>query len=178
MKYTTTLFLSFLLAGCTVHSTANDSKTFFINGIASASPAVGYGIKNLYEEHGSGAYYAYSSPAAGLTHINSIVEKISKDPSRVKLIGMSYGARIVHKIAHELDKKNINVQYIAIVDGAKTKAFPSNVVKLDNFYCTGGCIGGPVTVSPSTTYREFSYPGSHIPFANDARVHSRILSQL
>jgi len=168
-------------------SAATASRTYLINGIASAVPFIGYGMRNLKKKISGAKLFSYLTSGEG----KAVARNITKDAIslhaanpdvKINLIGISYGANMVTKIASSLAKKGISVNYLGIIDGTELTSLRSNVKKADNFTCTNSdCTGAKVRFSggnTSTVFKKFSIKSSHIPLGNNAQVHSRVIAQI
>lgn len=164
------------------------SKTYLINGLASAIDAVGYGFTNLSKKIPNSELYNYASFIESSTIIRSrvardIKREHLKDPNiEINLIGISFGANIVTIIAAELDRANIPVNYLVTMDGPAMRPVRDNVAKVDNFTCSGlTCFKTRSKLARGNTvteYASFKKRTSHIALADNSEVHARILSQL
>lgn len=163
-------------------------KTYLINGLASAMPFIGYGFNNLKGYLGHGKHYSYLTPVEGRVAVQpSVLAEIKrdykKDPTmQINLIGISYGANIVTSLAAQLNRANIPVNYLAVLDGPILTRVTPNVHRVDNFVCrVVGCMGQKVRLSKgnrTTIHTEFKYRTTHVGLGNDDRVHDRIKGQL
>lgn len=163
-------------------------RTYLINGLASAMPFIGYGFNNLKGKLGHGKHYAYLTPVEGRIAIQPAVlaeikREYRKDPTiEINLVGISYGANIVTALAAQLDRANIPVNYLAVLDGPVLVPVTKNVHRVDNFVCrTIGCMGQRVRLAggnKNTLHTEFTYRTSHVGLGDDNRVHQRIEGQL
>ncbi|MFK7902460.1 MAG: hypothetical protein AB8B49_06415 [Nitratireductor sp.] len=163
-------------------------KTYLINGLASVMPFVGYGFNNLKHKLGNAKHVSYATPVEGTLVVQTaIFQEIKKsykrDPSiAINLVGISYGGNIVTRLASMLDRENIPVNYLAVLDGPVLSKIPDNVHRVDNFVCRlPGCIGQKVRLTSdnkTTLHTEFKYKTFHIGLGDDDRVHKRIQGQL
>ena len=163
-------------------------KTYLINGLASSVESIGYGFTNLSKKIPGSKLHNYASFIESSTIIRSRVTKELKtayesNPNvEINLIGISFGANIVTLIAADLDRAGIPVNYLATMEGPAMVPIRDNVRVADNFSCTNlDCFRTKSRLSfgnKTTRYSAFKIKSSHIPLANNAQVHSRILSQL
>ncbi len=161
-------------------------RTYMVNGLASAVPHIGYGLKNLQKKLG-GKYYAYITPieASGMEYriLKNIEREYRKNPKiRINLIGVSYGGNIATWVATRLARKRIPVNYLGVIDAPAPSPISSNVHRADNSRCRLiGCIGAPLRRTPknkSTIMNGFTYRITHIRLPNDKRLQQRIIGQL
>jgi hypothetical protein len=163
-------------------------KTYLINGLASNIGNIGYGFTNLSKKIPGSILHNYASFIESSTVIRSKVTRELKaaykaDPKvEINLIGISFGANIVTIIAQELGRSNIPVNYLATLDGPAMIPIRDNVRVTDNFTCSNlDCFRTTSRLSwgnKKTVHRAYKLKTSHIPLANHATVHSRILAQI
>lgn len=163
-------------------------KTYLINGLASVMPFVGYGFNNLKKKLGQAKHYSYVTPVEGTLVVQTAVfseikKAYQKDPSIIiNLVGISYGGNIVTRVAAMLNRENIPVNYLAVLDGPVLSRISENVHRVDNFVCRlPGCMGQKVRLkkgNDTTLHTEFKYKTFHIGLGDDDRVHKRIQGQL
>lgn len=181
------LFSLSLFSLSNVANAAPASRTYLINGIASAVPFIGYGMRNLKKKIRGAKLFSYLTSSEG----NAVARNITKDAIalhaansavKINLIGISYGANMVTKIAGSLARKGISVHYLGIIDGTSLTSINSNVKKADNFTCTNSdCTGARARIAGGnnvTVLRAFSIKSSHIPLGNNKQVHRRVISQI
>ncbi|MBL4598290.1 MAG: hypothetical protein JKY82_04175 [Rhizobiaceae bacterium] len=188
MRFAIILFSIFFSLSMVSSSNAGAaSRTYLVNGIASAVPFIGYGMRNLKKKIRGAKLFSYLTSGEGKAVARSIVKdaaaRYANDPDiKINLIGISYGANMVTQIASSLAAKGVNVNYLGIIEGGKMSALRSNVQKADNFTCTNSdCTAGKVYVAGGnsvTVLKTFSIKSSHIPLANNAQVHSRVVAQI
>ena len=191
MRFTIILFSAlfslslFSLAGTA--NAASASRTYLINGIASAVPFIGYGMRNLKKKIRGAKLFSYLTSGEGSAVARSItrdaIKLHSANPDiKINLIGISYGANMVTKIANSLAGKGIAVNYVGIIDGTALTSLRSNVQKADNFTCTNSdCTGAVARIAGGnsvTVLRSFSIKSSHIPLGNNKQVHRRVIAQI
>ncbi|MCG6858196.1 MAG: hypothetical protein LJE67_09020 [Salaquimonas sp.] len=164
------------------------SKTYLINGLASAVPFIGYGFTNLQKKIPGAELYSYISPVEG----SMVIEpKIMADIRRqyranpdieINLIGISYGANLITRMVQQLDKEGIPVSYLGVLDGLPLAKVTPNVRRVDNFICNfPGCLRDKVRLTrgnDNTIQANFNYNTSHIALGNNEEVHTRILHQI
>ena len=165
-----------------------NQKTFLINGLASNVGTIGYGFTNLSKKIPGSKLHNYATFVESSTLIRSEVTKELKaahkqDPDvEINLIGISFGANIVTLIAADLDRVKIPVNYLVTLDGPAMVPIRSNVRIADNFTCTKlDCFKTSSKLSSKNKTTEFStykIKSSHIPLADHAEVHQRILAVL
>ena len=115
------------------------SKTYLINGLASAIPFIGYGMANLKKRIGGASLYSYVSPIEGTAFIQpKIIREIrslhrADRDIQINLIGISYGASMVTAISAILSKNSIPVNYLGVIDGSPLTKIHPNVRRVDNF---------------------------------------------
>jgi hypothetical protein len=177
-----------LLAPAGTADAAGRSKTYLINGLASAVPFIGYGFVNLKEKIPGAELYSYMSPVEGSAIVQpKIMADIRKafkaDPGvEINLIGISYGANLITRMAQQLNKEGIPVSYLGVLDGLPLVAVTPNVRRVDNFICNmPGCLRDDVELTRGnnlTISHEFKYATSHIALGGNEKVHQRILHQI
>lgn len=188
MRFAIILF-SFLLSLSFISTCAANaaSRTYLINGIASAVPFIGYGMRNLKKKIGGAKLFSYLTSAEGSAVARSItrdaIAAYAANPNiKINLIGISYGANMITKIAGSLARKNIPVNYLGIIDGTALTPLSANVRKADNFTCTNSdCTGARVSFAggnKTTVLKKFSIKSSHIPLGDNAQVHRRVVGQI
>ena len=183
-----TMLLSFLLFSIfSITSAQAASRTYLVNGIASAIPFIGYGMRNLKKKIGSAKLFSYITSAEGSAVARNItrdaIAQYKMNPNvKINLIGISYGANMITKIAGSLAAKGIPVNYLGIIDGTALTPLRSNVKRADNFTCTkSDCTGARVSFTggnKTTILKKFSINSSHIPLGDNAQVHRRVVSQI
>ena len=167
---------------------ALESKTYLINGLASAIPFIGYGMANLKKKIAGARLFSYVSPIEGSAVIQpSILREIRKlhrrNPNiQINLIGISYGATLVTTISSILAKENIPVNYLGVVDGRPLAKIHSNVRYVDNFTCTFiDCIGVRLKMARGNQQSEvaaFKFRSTHINLGNNNDMHNRVIQQI
>ena len=161
--------------------------SYFINGLASAIPDIGYGLRNLSRDL-HGRHYSYITPLESTGPIQvSVLSDIRKhrkvNPSaKINLIGISYGGNIATLIAQQLNLYKIPVNYLAVIDAPAPVPITRNVHRVDNFYCRRiGCIGQRIQLAwgnRDTIKEEFRVKSGHIQLGAMAIVEQRITGQL
>jgi len=164
------------------------SKTYLLNGLASAIPFIGYGFTNLSKKIPGSELYSYATPLEGSTVIRasvlrSIEAAYARDPHvEINLIGISYGTNVVTNIASVLHRKGIPVHYLAGVEGPLPRAIKANVEKADSFICTNlDCFRVPLRLASGnsqTQLSSFKVGMSHIPLGDSDELHNRVLQQI
>ncbi|MEM7465172.1 MAG: hypothetical protein AAF362_21090, partial [Pseudomonadota bacterium] len=149
-----------------------ETRTYLINGLASAVPFIGYGFANLKTKIPGSKLYSYLSPVEGAGVIQpQILADIRKAHRRnpdieINLIGISFGANLITRMAANLQKDGIEVSYMGLLDGLPLAPVTSNVRRVDNFICTTpGCLRDRVKLARGndlTIHNFFSYRTSHI----------------
>lgn len=162
-------------------------KTYLINGLLSAVPFIGYGFRNLHKKMPEAQIHSYISPvesnAVIMPQVLREIEAAYKvDPNvSVNLIGISLGADFITVVAERLNKKNIPVNYLGIVDGTSLRPIPANVRKADNLTCTLlDCTKAKARLARgnnSTIFTEKKFRSSHIPLGNNDELHARVIAQ-
>jgi hypothetical protein len=165
-----------------------ESRTFLINGLASAVPFIGYGFANLKKKIPGSELYSYISPVEGAAVIqpkimNDIRAAWRRNPGvEINLIGISFGANLITRMAGQLHKEGIQVSYLGVIDGLPLASVTPNVRRVDNFICNfPGCLRDRVRLTSdnkSTIQHDFAYNTSHIDLGNNEEVHTRILHQI
>lgn len=170
-----------------VSASAQTHKTYLVNGIASAVPFIGYGMRNLKKKIRGAKLFSYLTSAEGNVIRNSIIKDASAayaaNPNvKINLVGISYGANMISQIASSLGSKGIPVNYLGIIDGTNLAAIKSNVAKADNFVCTNAdCTGARMRLAGGnsvTATKVFTIKSSHIPLGDNATVHGRVVRQI
>lgn len=161
--------------------------SYFINGLASAVPEIGYGLRNLSQTL-SGRHYSYITPIESTGPIQVMVlsdirKRIKANPSaKINLVGISYGGNIATLIAQQLNLYKIKVNYLAVLDAPAPVPITRNVHRVDNFYCRRlGCIGQKVQLAwgnKETIKEEFRVRSGHIQLSATQVVETRITGQL
>ena len=181
--FTTLLSFSFL----TNSALAASSRTYLVNGIASAVPFIGYGMRNLKKKIRGAKLFSYITSGEGSRVARNITKEAialhAANPDiRINLIGISYGANMVTKIAGSLASRGIPVNYLGIIDGTSLTTIQANVRKADNFVCTGGdCTGANARIAAGNTttiFNKFSIKSAHIALGDNAQVHRRVVAQI
>lgn len=162
-------------------------KTYLINGLLSAVPFIGYGFRNLHKKMPEAQLFSYISPVESSTVIlprvlREIEQAYTKDPNvSVNLIGISLGADFITIVAERLNKKNIPVNYLGIVDGTNLRPITANVVKADNLTCTFlDCTRAKARLARGnrkTIFKQKKYRSSHIPLGNNDQLHAHVIAQ-
>ncbi len=164
------------------------TRTYLINGLASAIPFIGYGFHSLQDKIPGAELYSYMSPVEGAAIIQpKIMSDIRKawkrDPSvEINLIGISFGANLITRMAAQLNKEGIPVSYLGVVDGLPLVAVTPNVRRVDNFTCTiPGCLADKVRLTRGndlTIANAFKFTTTHIALGGNEEMHQRILHQI
>lgn len=172
----------------TAGAQAIEQKTYLINGLASAIPFIGYGFTNLQKKIPGAELYSYVSPVEGSAIIEpKILSEIRsawrRNPNvEINLIGISYGANLITRMAGILKKEGIAISYLGVVDGLPLAPVPSNVRRVDNFTCSAiGCLRDKVRLvkgNDVTIANAFNYATTHIAMGDRPEVHQRILHQI
>lgn len=165
-----------------------ESKTYLINGLASAIPFIGYGMANLKKKLQGASLYSYVSPVEGSVVIQpKILREIRQLHKRnrdiqINLIGISYGATMVTSISAILARENIPVNYLGVVDGRPLTRIHSNVRRVDNFTCSFiDCIGVKLRMANgnnATQKVSFKFRSTHINLGNNDDMHNRVIQQI
>jgi hypothetical protein len=164
------------------------SKTYLINGLASAIPFIGYGMANLKKRIGGASLYSYVSPIEGTAFIQpKIIREIrslhrANRDIQINLIGISYGASMVTAISAILSKNSIPVNYLGVIDGSPLTKIHPNVRRVDNFTCSFiDCIGARLRMASgngSTRQVSFKFRSTHINLGNNNDMHNRVIQQI
>lgn len=167
---------------------AVESKTYLINGLVSAVPFIGYGFANLQKKIPGAELYSYMSPVEGSAVVQTkILADIRKAYRRnpnveINLIGISYGANLITRMAATLEKEGIAISYLGVVDGLPLASVTPNVRRVDNFYCTvPGCLADKIRLTRDndvTIRHAFKYNTTHIALGDNEEMHRRILHQI
>ena len=176
-------------AGGFVHSAqAMESKTYLINGLASAVPFSGYGFSNLKKKIPNAELYSYISPVEGSAVIQpKILADIRRAHRRnpnieINLIGISYGANLITRMGAALERDGIEISYMGLLDGLPLAPVTRNVRRVDNFICTAiGCLRDKVRLAKGndlTIHHFFRYPSTHIALGDNGDIHQRIVHQI
>jgi len=171
-----------------VYTIPRERKTFLINGLASAVPFIGYGFTNLSKKIKNGKLYSYVTPVEGSVYagpavLKEILAAYSRNPNvEINLIGISYGANLVSRIAVKLHRKNIPVHYLGTIEGTSLLRIRSNVRTADNFTCTYlDCTRAKARLArgnQTTRLNSYKFKSSHIPLGDNAQMHSRVLRRI
>ena len=163
-------------------------KTYLINGLASAVPFIGYGFTNLSKKIEGGRLFSYITPVEGSWQaapavMKDILAAYARNPNvEINLIGISYGANLVSRIAIKLNRKHIPVHYLGTIEGTHLKRIPPNVRTADNFTCTHlDCTRARARLARGnqiTQLRSYKIKSSHIPLGNNPQMHNRVLRQI
>lgn len=165
-----------------------ETRTYLINGLASAVPFIGYGFANLKNKIPGAKLYSYLSPVEGAGVIQpQILSDIRAAHRRnpdveINLIGISFGANLITRMAANLQKDGIEVSYMGLLDGLPLAPVTKNVRRVDNFICTTpGCLRDRVKLARGndlTIHNFFSYRTSHIALGDNSQIHQRIMHQI
>lgn len=163
-------------------------KTYLINGLASAVPFIGYGFNNLSKKIEGGRLFSYITPIEGSLQaapavMKDILAAHARNPDvEINLIGISYGANLVSRIATKLHKKNIQVHYLGTIEGTHLKRIPPNVRTADNFTCTHlDCTRARARLARGnriTQLNSYKFNSSHIPLGNNREMHDQVLRRI
>lgn len=187
MKFAAIVFSALLLSSVFSTYAAAASRTYLVNGIASAVPFIGYGMRNLKKKIPGAKLFSYLTSGEGSAVARNIIKdataRHAADPNlSINLIGISYGANMVTKIAGTLASRGIAVNYLGIIDGTALTPLQSNVRKADNFICTNsGCTGARVRIAAGnnvTSFNKFTIKSAHIALGDHAKVHNRVIAQI
>lgn len=178
----------FTLGTQSTNAQASESRTYLINGLASAVPFIGYGFANLKKRIPDAELYSYLSPVEGAAVIQpKILADIRRAHRRnpdveINLIGISYGANLITRMAAALERDGIEVSYMGLLDGLPLAPVTKNVRRVDNFICTSvGCLRDKVRLARGndlTIHNFFKYRTSHIALGDNREVHQRIVHQI
>jgi hypothetical protein len=165
-----------------------ESRTYLINGLASAVPFIGYGFANLKKKIPGSELYSYMSPVEGAGVIQPMVLADIRAAHRrnpdveINLIGISFGANLITRMAAALQKEGIEISYMGLLDGLPLAPVTKNVRRVDNFICnTPGCLRDRVHLARGndlTIHNFFSFRSSHIALGDNPVIHQRILHQI
>lgn len=175
------LVFSMLFAGA-AHAAPN--KIYLVNGLLSR--VLGYGLTNLSKKIPSARHFKF---AGGVTQaaINGIIADATRaykaDPStRISLVGISQGGTAVAKIANALNKNGVKVHYLGIIEANANISVPSNVLKADNFICSGtSCLRNSVrraSGNSATQIKVFTLETGHVDSGNHPTMHRRVRAQV
>lgn len=164
------------------------SLTILIDGFASASPLIGYGLRNLKKRIPGAQLYSYVGAVEGWTYIGpKVVRDVEtayrSDPDiEINLIGASFGANLLTRIVARLDEKGVPISYLGIIDGLPLTPITPNVRRVDNFTCSlVGCLRDKIELTDGndlTITSAFNYKTTHIAISNHNEVQRRILYQI
>ncbi|MGI9401938.1 MAG: hypothetical protein ACR2O0_11835 [Rhizobiaceae bacterium] len=165
-----------------------NSLTILIDGFASASPLIGYGLRNLRKKIPDAQLYSYVGAVEGWTYIapkviRDVEKAYRRDPDiEINLIGVSFGANLLTRIVAKLDERGVPVSYLGIIDGLPLTPITPNVRRVDNFTCSlAGCLRDKIELTKnnySTIANAFDYKTTHIRISNHSEVQQRILHQI
>lgn len=183
------LLAVFLLApGTAAAAPLANSLTILIDGFASASPLIGYGLRNLKKKIPNAQLYSYVGAVEGWTYIApKVIRDVEKayggDPDiEINLIGASFGANLLTRIVAKLDKKGVPISYLGIIDGLPLTPITPNVRRVDNFTCSlVGCLRDKIELTKNNDFTiksTFDYKTTHIRISNHNEVQRRILQQI
>ncbi|MFZ1812968.1 MAG: hypothetical protein WAU16_00815 [Rhizobiaceae bacterium] len=179
-----------LLGVSMTHASAQqiESRTWLINGFASAVPFIGYGFTNLQKKIPNSELYSYIGPVEGAGFIQpkvlgEIRQAYKQNPDvEINLIGISFGANLLSRMVAELEKDGIPISYLGILDGLPLAPITKNVRRVDNFICNlPGCLRDKIRLTKGndiTIHNHFAYTTSHIALGDNDDVHQRILHQI
>ncbi len=163
-------------------------RTYLVNGLVSAVPFIGYGMRNLSKKAPHAKLFSYMTSVEGdgvirPGIIKDAAEAYAANPEvRINLIGISYGADMITRIAESLAGRGIPVNYLGIIDGTDLRPIRANVRKVDNFICTNAdCTREPVRLAAGNTVtvlQTIAIKSSHIPLGDNAQLHARVLAQI
>lgn len=163
-------------------------RTYLVNGLVSAVPFIGYGMRNLAKKAPHAKLFSYMTSVEGdgvirPGIIKDAAQAYAANPNvRINLIGISYGADMITRIAETLAGRGIPVNYMGIIDGTDLRPIRSNVRKVDNFICTNAdCTQEPVRLAggnTATVLQTIAIKSSHIPLGDNAQLHARVIAQI
>ena len=171
-----------LLIAANAH--AGGRKVYLVNGLF--SKALGYGLTNLAAKIPDARHFKFAGGVSQAA-INGISADATKaynaDPSvKISLVGRSQGANAVTQIASALARNGVQVHYLGVIEGGSLTPVPSNVLKADNFICSGGgCARKPLSLASgnsTTRLATIEVDTGHIDSSNHPRTQNRILSQI
>jgi len=164
------------------------TRTYLINGLGSHLEEIAFGFENLSKKIPGAKLYNYSTITAGSTVIRNRIERDiraahKRDPNvRINLIGHSLGANIATIIAASLERDDIEVDYLATVDGPAMVPLYANVKAADNFTCTDPtCFKTSSKLyyrNEQTKHRNFRLDAKHLTLSNHRKVHERIIQKV
>ena len=177
-----------ILASAPANAQRVESKTYLINGLASAIPFVGYGFANLKKQIPGAELYSYMSPVEGAAVVQpKIMSDIRaahrRNPNiEINLIGISFGANLITRMAASLERDGIEINYMGLLDGLPLAPVTGNVERVDNFICSAvGCLRDKVRMARgnrNTIHNFFEYPTTHIALGDNREIHQRIVHQI
>ena len=163
-------------------------RTYLVNGLVSAVPFIGYGMRNLSKKAPHAKLFSYMTGVEGdgvirPGIIKDATEAYAANPNvRINLIGISYGANMITRIAETLASRNVPVNYLGIIDGTDLRPIRTNVAKVDNFICTNtDCTREPVRLAAGNTVtvvQTIAIKSSHIPLGDNDQLHARVLAHI
>ena len=164
------------------------SRTWLINGLASAIPFIGYGFSDLQKKIPGSELFSYISPVEGSMVIQpKVLSEIraayrANPDIQINLIGISYGANLITRMAGKLNREGIPISYLGVLDGLPLADVTPNVRRVDNFTCTyPGCLRDKVRLTRDndvTIEHAFKFASTHIALGDNKTVHDRILHQI
>ena len=178
--------LVFALATALMAATAQAApkKVYLVNGLF--SKAFGYGLTNLSKKITYARHFKFAG-GVSQSAINGIIQDATNayraDPStQISLIGISQGANAITSIAEALNRNGVNVHYLGVIEGGSLTPVPANVLKADNFICTGtDCARKPLRLAPGnsrTRIQVFNLDTGHIDSGNHPTMHNRVIAQI
>jgi hypothetical protein len=164
------------------------SLTILVNGFGSALPTIGYGFKKLQSKIPNAKLYSYVGAVEGWTYIapkvlSDVRTAYRENPDiKINLVGASFGANLLTRVAAKLNQDGIPISYLGIIDGLPLAPITPNVWRVDNFRCSYvGCLRDKIELTDGNTNTipfSFDYKSTHVGLTNRAEVHRRILRQL
>ena len=77
----------------------------------------------------------------------------ARRPTHVFIVGHSFGANAALLMARELEKQDVEVEYLVTFDGNAPLPAPSNIKHVTNFWFKGRTVGQPVVAGPGFSGR-------------------------
>jgi len=183
------IVIAFILATL-IAKPARSAEYLFYNGLWSALPVVGGGVRKIVKDVREAGFparqFAYLTPVEGyyLAWHHSVHfcnrHKDGDLEGPIVLVGHSFGGEIIARMARNFEECGIEVDYAAFIDTPIIWPLGDNVKKIDNFRASISIMNGRVNLQEgvSVPVNEFTYPVGHVSIAYMADVRLRIVSQI
>lgn len=166
---------------------AKSAEVLLYNGLLSAIPGVGYGVRQIRREMESAGIeareFAYVTPIEGsfiawyhARHFCNLHERGELD-GPVILGGHSYGGAIIAKMARSFEVCGIRVAYMFFIDTPIIWPIGQNVELIDNFRAGISVMNGRVALKDGVDVpvNEWTYPAGHVTVSWLETVHERVV---